>query len=65
MSRFSEEKHEAFDAELGVLMNRYLAHDDVDAMSLATCLDRRSREAAFIGADERRKFRERRTQGES
>lgn len=61
MSRFSKEKHDAFDAKLGELMNEYLGLDDVDAMALAGHLDRRAKEAAFIGWHERNEFKRKMT----
>lgn len=57
-SRFSKEKHDDFNAKLGALINEYLNQDDVDAMALAAVLERRSKELAFIGWDERQRFKQ-------
>lgn len=58
MSRFSDEKHKQFDAELGELVQRYLDMPDVDALELHLPLARRAEQMRFIAVYERNKFRE-------
>ena len=58
MPKFSEEKHDQFDAELGELVTRYVAMSDVDALSLHIRLMRRAEEMKFIGIAERQAFRD-------